>query len=62
MIEGILQAILLLTSEVKRLLCEQNPDLDLAETRRLQQLVEDDLAFIRRWRERASQSHSGGNG
>ena len=55
MIEGLLKAALMLVAEVKRLIDEGDPDIDIAETHRLQKLVEDDLAYIRRWQERLRQ-------
>ena len=51
-IEGLLRAALIITAEVRKLLDDNPPDLDLPETLRLQELVEEDLAAIRRWRER----------
>ena len=61
-IEGIIKAILVLTAEVRRMIKEEDPDLDVAETERLMKLVEDDLGYIRRWQERLRQGHAGGNG
>jgi len=55
-IEGLLRAALIITAEVRKMLADDPPDLDIAETERLQMLVEEDLAAIRRWRERVRNS------